>query len=136
MIDITLCRALIRYKGKYLFIRRTEDFIKDNIGKWECSGGKIDPGEDKARAIVREVKEETGLDCKILKELPFMSLKTQEIDSKCYIFLMEAPSEKVKLSKAHSEFRWLKANEAKNMEFVLFASLLLEYFNNEDYYLK
>jgi 8-oxo-dGTP pyrophosphatase MutT (NUDIX family) len=36
---------------------------KDN-GKWTCPAGGCEPGEDPHTALIREVKEETGLDVK------------------------------------------------------------------------
>ncbi|MBA3585085.1 MAG: NUDIX domain-containing protein [Gemmatimonadetes bacterium] len=34
-------------------------------GSWELPGGKIDPGEDHAAALVREVEEETGIGVRV-----------------------------------------------------------------------
>ena len=41
--------------GRVLLQRRSDD------GRWDLPGGTIDPGEAPARALVREVWEETGL---------------------------------------------------------------------------
>ena len=40
---------------RVLFIRRADD------GRWGLPAGAVDPGESPAEAIVREVREETGL---------------------------------------------------------------------------
>lgn len=48
--------------GKFLLIRRR--------GWWDLPKGKIDPGESKRVAALREVKEEVGLDCMIVSALP------------------------------------------------------------------
>jgi 8-oxo-dGTP diphosphatase len=137
MRKIILTRALVRFGGKYLLLRKAkDDFLPENIGRWECPGGKIHEGKMPAQEVLREVEEETGLKCKIIKELPFVSMKTNEIDSNCFIFLLEAPSRKIKLSNEHSEFKWVRASDVKNFELVRFASLLLEYFNNEESYLR
>jgi ADP-ribose pyrophosphatase YjhB (NUDIX family) len=46
-------------RGEILLIRRTDN---DN---WALPGGAIDLGESMTQAAVREVKEETGIDCEI-----------------------------------------------------------------------
>jgi 8-oxo-dGTP diphosphatase len=44
-----------------------------NIGKWNGVGGKIDEGEDPSDAMVRECKEEAGLEGLVWDELGTMS---------------------------------------------------------------
>ncbi len=48
--------ALVRDPAGRLLLQRRAD-----NGNWELPGGSIDPGEPPARAVVREVWEETGL---------------------------------------------------------------------------
>ncbi|TAH34197.1 NUDIX domain-containing protein [Candidatus Saccharibacteria bacterium] len=50
--------AVIVRDGKYLLIQ--ENHMPDK-GKWNLPGGKLDMGEDPREAVVREVREETGL---------------------------------------------------------------------------
>lgn len=38
--------------------------------KWEFAGGKVEPGEDPAVAIVREIREELGCEIRIVRALP------------------------------------------------------------------
>lgn len=45
--------------GEVLLIQRSDN------GVWDFPGGMIDPGETPAAAILREVREETGLDVRI-----------------------------------------------------------------------
>ena len=49
--------ALITKKGEILMIERN----KEPFG-WACVAGHIDEGENKDESLVREVKEESGLD--------------------------------------------------------------------------
>ena len=37
---------------------------------WSLPKGKLDPGESSEEAALREVEEETGLRCKLVRELP------------------------------------------------------------------
>lgn len=38
--------------------------------KWEFAGGKVEPGEDPAAAIVREIREELGCEIRVARALP------------------------------------------------------------------
>jgi 8-oxo-dGTP diphosphatase len=38
--------------------------------KWEFAGGKVEPGEQPERALVREIKEELGCEIRIVRALP------------------------------------------------------------------
>ncbi len=134
--EIKLTKALIRYNGKYLLLKKSKDaYFPENIGKWECSGGVIGENEEPKETILRETEQETGLKCKIIKELPSLRMTDENYDSHCKIYLFEAPSNKVILSEEHSEHKWLYPKDIKNIQLVLYASLLLEYFNNPDKYL-
>jgi ADP-ribose pyrophosphatase YjhB (NUDIX family) len=45
--------------GRLLLIRRTDN------GHWAIPGGGMEPGESVRQAAVREVREETGIDCEV-----------------------------------------------------------------------
>jgi 8-oxo-dGTP diphosphatase len=45
-------------EGRLLLIRRAND---PGRGLWSLPGGRVEPGEDDAAALVREMAEETGL---------------------------------------------------------------------------
>jgi ADP-ribose pyrophosphatase YjhB (NUDIX family) len=45
-------------RGRLLLIRRGTEPSK---GSWSVPGGRVEPGESPAEAVVREVREETGL---------------------------------------------------------------------------
>ena len=57
-------------EGKILLARRNDPSIPDAHDLWEFVGGKVEFGETPEEALVREVREETGLDVKIEKLLP------------------------------------------------------------------
>jgi 8-oxo-dGTP diphosphatase len=52
--------ALVDTDGRVLLARRPEG--KEMAGLWEFPGGKVLPGESPESALVRELKEELGLD--------------------------------------------------------------------------
>lgn len=65
MILSTLC--YIEKDGKYLMLHRTKKKNDINKDKWIGVGGKFEPEESPEECIVREVKEETGLNLKTYK---------------------------------------------------------------------
>jgi 8-oxo-dGTP diphosphatase len=46
-------------EGRLLLIQRRNE---PGRGLWSVPGGRVEPGEDDAAALVREMREETGLD--------------------------------------------------------------------------
>ena len=60
--------AVIEHAGRLLLAQRPLD--KHLPLKWEFAGGKVEPGEQPAAAIVREIHEELGCDVIITRALP------------------------------------------------------------------
>ncbi|HKN54020.1 MAG TPA: NUDIX domain-containing protein [Amycolatopsis sp.] len=46
-------------QGRLLLIKRANE---PGRGRWSLPGGRVEPGETDAEAVVREVREETGLE--------------------------------------------------------------------------
>ena len=55
--------AVIERDGLFLAARRTEPAAL--AGLWEFPGGKVEPGEDDAAALVRECREELGVEVEV-----------------------------------------------------------------------
>lgn len=58
---LTVLGVVARPDGKYLITKRVMDKVWAP-GWWEVSGGAAQAGESSEEAVVREVREETGLD--------------------------------------------------------------------------
>ena len=55
--------ALVRRDGRVLVSRRRADQAMPLL--WEFPGGKVEPGEDPAAALAREVREELGCELRV-----------------------------------------------------------------------
>ena len=65
--------ALVDADGRVLIAQRPEG--KPMAGLWEFPGGKVEPGETPEETVIRELREELGIDTKVecLAPLTFAS---------------------------------------------------------------
>lgn len=68
MLLVVAC-ALVDIDGRVLLARRPEG--KKMAGLWEFPGGKLNPGETPEAALIRELKEELGIDVTAACLAPF-----------------------------------------------------------------
>ncbi len=70
MPDKIVAVAIItNQEGKVLLQKRNDPSTPKAHGKWDTPGGGVDEGETKEEAVVRECKEEIGVDVVVIKEL-------------------------------------------------------------------
>lgn len=61
------CGVLVNVAGEVLVAQRPKGKIAD--GYWEFPGGKIEPGESARQALVRELREELGVEVQLAEPL-------------------------------------------------------------------
>ena len=90
-------------------------------GRWEFPGGKVEKGEDDVQAVVREMKEELGIKVKVIEKITEASFvhNSEKVSLHCY--LIKVPH-KGKIFKyhltEHTEYKWVKAEEIQQLNFV------------------
>lgn len=96
--------------GRVLILKRVST-DRAFPGKWDLPGGKVDKGESLQEAIVREVKEETGLDVTVSKYAGVYEGALSTRDRRYIIHTFELillPQKKtVALSFEHEDFLWV-----------------------------
>jgi len=105
--------------GKILILQRHKDEdVYPNM--WELPSGKREPLEPSETSLIREVREETGLDVKII--MPFSVFdyqieKPDEIRDSTQINFLVAPlSDNIILSEEHQSFAWITKEEIDKYE--------------------
>jgi mutator protein MutT len=88
--QIPIVIAIIRDdEGKVLIARRNDESIPDAHDRWEFIGGKIEFGEKPEEALIREVKEESGLEVEVVGLLPYVHTNIwQKGDEQHQVFLL------------------------------------------------
>lgn len=112
---IVVVKGVILNQNKVLIIKR-DDRDQVGAGAWECAGGKIDFGETLEDALLREVREEVGLDVtveKLLYAATFYTDPTREVIVLTY--KCRAEHTQVLLSEEHSEYRWVDEDEFRRV---------------------
>ncbi|MFD0829941.1 NUDIX hydrolase [Neobacillus sp. M.A.Huq-85] len=120
--------GLVKYDEKWLVVKKRYGGLK---GQWSLPAGFVNEGETADEAVIREVKEETGIDCSV-KGL--IGLRTgvikEEVSDNMLMFLLE-PTDGVQIIHQDSELyeaRFMTPEELLNEKE---ASILLSYLINQ-----
>lgn len=94
---------------------------------WSFPKGHVDPGENAIQTMVREIREETGLTVRIIKELPDMEYHNNiEGSISIKMFLVESEDDsKLKIEFKNDKIQWVQLNKVNKK---------LSYDNLKDYY--
>ena len=81
---------------------------------WSLPKGKLDPGESFEEAALREVEEETGLRCRLVRELPAVRYEVRGRPKLVRYWLMEVESDPGFVANDEvDELRWLDPADAR-----------------------
>jgi 8-oxo-dGTP diphosphatase len=97
-------------QNRCLLIRRSAH-NKNFIGKWEWPGGKVDPGEDFAATVVREMREETALEVEIVGLAGVTQFEMTKANVVLLCMETRTVSGEIKLSDEHDDFAWVPLEE-------------------------
>ena len=128
-------RGLAKKKDEILILKRHPN-SSTNPNKWELPGGKVDPGEDFDKAIIREFFEETNLNIELgdlvgAVQEDFPHKKTVALVMNVNIISKEKEEkekeEEIKISDEHIDWKWANISQIKDLPLSKwFEKLLIE----------
>lgn len=111
---VEVAAALIWDKGRFMICRRPAHKARGQL--WEFVGGKAEPGETPAQALVRECAEELAVRVRVLD--PFTDVLHRYPDITVHLTVFNAVivrGEPQKLE--HSDIRWITPQEIPDYDF-------------------
>ncbi len=120
---VEVVAALIWKNGKFMICQRPAHKARGLL--WEFVGGKVEPGETKEQALVRECREELAVTVTVQDE--FMSLVHEYPDITIHLTVFNAYiAEGVPQLLEHNDIRWIPPKEIKNYDFCPADNRILE----------
>ena len=106
--------ALIWRDNKFLICQRPAHKARGLL--WEFVGGKVEPGETKEQALIRECKEELNVVLSVGEV--FMDVIHEYPDLMVHLTLFNATIAEGELQKLeHNDIKWISPGEIPNYEF-------------------
>ena len=106
--------ALIWKNNKFMICQRPANKVRALL--WEFVGGKVELGETKEQALIRECKEELNVLLSVGEV--FMDVVHEYPDLTVHLTLFNATIAKGKLQKLeHNDIQWITLSEIPNYEF-------------------
>ena len=104
--------AIVVSNNKILLIKRALHLV--NGGKWAIPGGFLDRGETCQQAVLRELKEETGLTGKIVKLFKIIDnpkRKNEDRQNVAFVYQIKALGEIKVDPEEVSEAKWFEISQ-------------------------
>lgn len=111
---IEVVAALIRENNKFMICQRPVSKARGLL--WEFVGGKVEQGETKEQALIRECQEELAITISVGKEFTDVVHEYPDITVHLTLFNASIKDGKPKLLE-HSDIQWITPDEIPQYDF-------------------
>ena len=112
---IRVVAAVIEDQGRYLITQRNPEAVLPLL--WEFPGGRVEPGETDAQALVREVQGRIGVEVVIGAPLGEHVHEYQSYDVHLAMFACTLPPNAVPFPATVNDLRWVTSREFLDYDF-------------------
>lgn len=115
---IVVTALIINSKDEILITKRAEH--KKHPLKWECNGGSIVAGETSIQGMLREIKEEIGIEVTEKESIFLKEIRRDEAPANfkdIWLFIKDVKDEEITFPDGEAiEFKWVKPEEFIKMK--------------------
>lgn len=109
-------RAVIKNNDDEILILKRHPMSKTDPEMWELPGGKVENGEEFTTALIREIKEETNLDCEIGDFYEAVQNNYSHKRTLQLVMYLDNVEGNIKISEEHTEFMWANTDKIRTLE--------------------
>ena len=113
MITVVVAAAVIERGDRFLLTRRRRGVHLE--GYWEFPGGKCEPGETHAACLVREIREELGVEAAVGNEL--LATTDAYVDRRVELHFLRCDIGGAPAPRLGQEMRWVAREELATLAF-------------------
>lgn len=113
--------AIVRRGDRVLLSRRAHE---PHAGQWDLPGGFLESGEHPEAGVLREIREETGLDARVVRLVDVAMGKYGDLDTLNMVYELDAAGDAVPADDS-LELRWFALDALPQMAFAHERELLL-----------
>ena len=117
MKTIQVVAAVLFWEGKVLCVQRAEH-ERDYVSlKWEFPGGKVEVGESREEALVREIREELSVDIEVSEFLMTVEHTYPDFHLTMHVFKCVLDRGEISLNE-HVALKWLPVHELDQLDWA------------------
>jgi len=102
--------------GDLVLVTQRSEFMPHPL-KWEFPGGKLKPGETPEGCIVREIREELGVEISVIQLLPSVKHVYDDSAIKLIPFVCSIVRRDIKL-REHRSYSWVHRSELEKIDWL------------------
>ncbi len=131
----TLCYVIDEKHNKTLMLHRIKKENDYHEGKWNGLGGKLEPGESPEDCVIREIKEESGLDIFNPKMKGFITFPLFDGKDDWHVFVFTAENFSGSLIDSNEGvLEWIESDKLTELNLWDGDAIFLSWLNREGFF--
>ena len=117
MKNIDVVAAVLFWEGKVLCVQRPECQKEYVSLKWEFPGGKVEVGESREEALLREIREELSVEIEVSEFSMTVEHTYSDFHLTMHVFKCVLDQGEITLNE-HAALKWLSIDELDRLDWV------------------